>query len=307
LIAGGTCASISINTQRDTPRRVSGCRYPGRMPALDHLDRVQRFVLRARKVMEHSLVREHLPVLNKLATGTFDLHVEVNRKTGEGSHRLRLELPPEEAFESFAVRLRPFTSRKETVYWASVLNSLEKLLSKETLAEFVDIQSLGDYWIKMVEGSGTAQAYYVMTESGHVTDFKLANEWLNSDALHTQLFSTAVGEAMGLNERYYAAACVFSRIGMCMEYTLCFIAYLRHAGLLQLDEWAFNEPVLADGCIDRPTRALCAPVGSTPMPSDISELDLSKWKPVHEDPQIMALIERRRDAEPEADTEAEAG
>jgi hypothetical protein len=56
------------------------------VPALDPRDRVQRFVLRARKVMEHSLVREHLPLLNEVAKGTFKLIVEVNNKTGESKH-----------------------------------------------------------------------------------------------------------------------------------------------------------------------------------------------------------------------------
>jgi hypothetical protein len=42
--------------------------------------------------MEHSLVREHLPLLNKVARGTFDLIIEVNKKTVESKHRLRLEL-----------------------------------------------------------------------------------------------------------------------------------------------------------------------------------------------------------------------
>ena len=102
--------------------------------------------------MEHSLVREHLPLLNKVARGTFDLIIEVNKKTGESKHRLRLELPPEEAFESLAARLRPFTIGKESVYWAAVLNALEKLLSKETLAEIVDIESLREYWSEAVEG-----------------------------------------------------------------------------------------------------------------------------------------------------------
>lgn len=274
------------------------------MPALDDRDRVQRFILRARKVTEHSLVREHLPLLNKLLTGRFDLRVQQNLKTGEATHTLVLELPPEELFESFAARLRPFTSGSEPVYWFSVLNSLEKLLSKETRAELVDLQSLREEWKKIVEGTGTAQAYYVMTESGHVTDFKMAKEWLNSDALHTQLAQTAVAREMGLNDRYYAAACVFSRLGYWVEYTLSFIAYLHGAGLLELDASAFTEPVVADGIIEQPTWAICAPAGSTPMPTDMSEmseLDYSKWTPVHEDPEVVALLERRRNAAPEAE------
>jgi hypothetical protein len=86
------------------------------MPALDPRDRVQRFVLRARRVMVHSLVREHSKLLNELASGTIQVHVQVNKATGEAAHRFTMELPPEEAFESFAARLRPFTMRKEPVY-----------------------------------------------------------------------------------------------------------------------------------------------------------------------------------------------
>ncbi|GAB5000761.1 hypothetical protein MAHJHV64_10860 [Mycobacterium avium subsp. hominissuis] len=274
------------------------------MPALDDRGRVQRFILRARKVTEHSLVRERVPLLNKLLTGQFDLRVQQNLKTGEASHTLVLELPPEELFESFAARLRPFTIPKEPVYWVPVLNSLERLLTRETRTELVDIQSLREEWKKVVEGTGAAQAYYVMTDSGHVTDFKLANEWLNSDALHTQVAQTAVARELGLNERYYAAACVFSRLGYWVEYTLSFIAYLHGAGLVELDASAFTEPVVADGMIERPTKAYCVPLGGAPMPTDMSELDLTKWKPVHEDPEIMALIERRRDAQPESEAEA---
>jgi hypothetical protein len=104
------------------------------MPALDNRDRVQRFVLRARKMMAHSLVRENFDLLNDLASGTFKTTIEVNKKTGESTSMLEMTLPPEKTFESFAARLRPFTSGKESVYWAAALDALERLLSKETLA-----------------------------------------------------------------------------------------------------------------------------------------------------------------------------
>ena len=139
------------------------------MPALDHRDRVQRFVLRARRVLAHSLVRDNMELLNDAAHGTFHVDVEVNMKTGEGKHRFKRNLPSEEAFESLAARLRPFVMRKESVYWAVVLDSVEKLLSKETLAEVVDIPSLREYWSTVVEGTqAAAQAYYVMTEERQV-------------------------------------------------------------------------------------------------------------------------------------------
>jgi hypothetical protein len=53
--------------------------------------------------------------------------------------------------------------------------------------------------------------------------------------------------------------------------------------LLDLDASAFNEQVVADGNIDIPTKAYCTPVGAALMPTDMSELDLGKWKLVHED------------------------
>jgi hypothetical protein len=82
-------------------------------------------------VLAHSLVRDHLDLLSKAAQGTITVHVEWNHVTGEAKHRLQMKLPPEEEFESFAARLRPFVMRKESVYWAVVLDALEKLLSEE--------------------------------------------------------------------------------------------------------------------------------------------------------------------------------
>jgi hypothetical protein len=82
--------------------------------------------------------------------------VEWNHGTGEAKHRLQMKLPPEEEFESFAARLRPFVMRKESVYWAVVLDALEKLLSEETLADLVDMQTLREYWSEVVKGSQVA-------------------------------------------------------------------------------------------------------------------------------------------------------
>jgi hypothetical protein len=276
------------------------------MPAMSDRERVQRFVMRARRVTEHSLVREHKPLLNKLYRGSVDVRVEQNLKTGEASHTLKLELPPEELFESWAARLRPFTIPKEPVYWVPVLNSVERLLSQGTRTEIVDMDSLRKSWKDAVEGTGTAQAYFVMTESGRVTDFKLANEWLNSDALHSQVAQTAVAREVDLNERYYAAACVFSRLGHWVDYTLYFIAFLHGAKLIELDASAFNDPVVADGRIERKMEMYSAPVGSVPMPTDVSEIDITKWTPIHEDPQILELVHGRR-KELDESPEAEAG
>jgi hypothetical protein len=258
-----------------------------RMPAMDDRERVERFFLRARRVNEHSLVRDHLTLLNQVAAGTMNLIVRVNQKTGESKHKVQIELPPEEAFESLAARLRPFTMRKETVYWETVLDALERLLSSEVLAEVMDFDSLRAYWREVTQGKKVAQAYYVMTESGQLTDVELADQWLNCDALHTQLIHSETGQQLGLDERYRAAAGVFARIGACVDYMLYLISYLQGAGMIQIDYAVFTEPVIAKSTVDIEVKAYSAEVGSTPMPTTMDEIDLSAWRPVHEDVELI--------------------
>jgi hypothetical protein len=119
---------------------------------LDPRVRLEKFVLRARKVLEHSLIREHIDPMNELASGTIRVRVLVNTETGESEHRIQMELPPEEAFESFAARLRPFTTRDEPIYWEVVIDALENSLSQEALAEVVDIDGLRDHGSNVLQG-----------------------------------------------------------------------------------------------------------------------------------------------------------
>jgi hypothetical protein len=108
----------------------------------------------------------------------------------------------------------------------------------------VDIEDLRAHWQEMVEGSTVAQAYYVITENCTITDTKLADLWLNSDALHTQLIQSAVGKDMPLTDRYKAAVGVYSRIGVSVENTLWLIRCLVGEGLLDIDKSAFTDPIM---------------------------------------------------------------
>jgi hypothetical protein len=48
-----------------------------------------------------------------------------------------------------------------------------------------------------------------------------------------------------------------------------------------------------DSEIDESTRAYCVPLGGAPMSTDLSELDLTKWKPAHEDPHLRAALKAK--------------
>lgn len=261
-------------------------------------DRLQRFVLRARRVMAHSLVQEHMDLLQEVAHGTFKIKTIKDAETGEYEQRLLMELPPEEAFESFAARLRPFTIRDERVYWENVLDAIQGLTSQEVLDDVIDIEQLREAWAGVTQGRKTAQAYSVITENGQLTDKELANDWLNSDALHAQAISSAVGNDLDLDHRYQAAAGVYARLGAAVNATYNVIAYLVREGLLDLDEAVFTERVTAETSIDMQLAGgYSAPVGSTPMPTDLVDpLDLDPaWTPIYED--FEDIIEAKRENE----------
>lgn len=260
------------------------------VPAIDPRERVERFVLRARRMMAHSLVRDQPKLLEDLAAGNFQLRILVDNETSESEVRLMKELPPEEAFESFAARVRPFTIRKEPVYWELVLDALERLVSPETLAEIIDVDDLREHWSTVAEGKKMAQAYYVMTEKGKLSDVELADLWLNSDALHTQLIQSPAGKELSLDQRYQAAAGVYSRIGSCVNATYNVIAHLVREGLLELDPEVFAVPVLAKTNVDFSAKAYTAQVGAE-LPTDLSNLDPDVWRPLHEDIELLDPVE----------------
>src|SRR5271165_1600706 len=289
-------SAIALKATIRTPRRRTRTRSDGTVTVVASIERLERFVLRARRVMAHSLIRDHMDLLQELADGTFKVKVMKNPEPGDREQRLLLELPPEEAFESFAARLRPFTIRDEPVYWELVLDAVADLTPQEIRDEVIDLEGLRAAYDDATQGKNTAQAYSVITENGQLTDLQLADLWMYSDALHAQVITSAVGKDLGLDERYQAAAGVYARLGAAVNATYNMIAHLVREGLLDLDKAVFTERMLAETSIDMPmVGGYSAPVGSAPMPSDMSdtsELDPKVWRPIWEE--FEEIIEARK-------------
>lgn len=257
-------------------------------------DRLERFVLRSRKVMAHSLIRDQMKLLQAVADGTFKFKVTKDPETGEREQRLLLELPDEEALESFAARLRPFTIRDERVYWEAVLDAIADFTPQDLLDEVINVEELRKAFADITTGKKSAQAYFVMTDRGQLTDMELADLWLNSDALHGQVINSAVGNELGLDERFRAAAGVYARLGAVVSNTLALITHLVHEGVLDLDQSVFTERVLAETSVDDVMAGgYSAPAGSTPMPTDMSEVTSldPNWRPIWEE--FEEIIEAR--------------
>ena len=273
----------------------------GRVERERRRDRLERFVLRARKVMAHSLVRENMELLQRVAAGTFKFQVTRDIGTGERELRYQIELPPEEALESFAARLRPFTMRDEPVYWELVLDAIADLTPQAWLDDIVDLEGLRHVFAGITQGKNTAQAYYVLTENGQQTDLQLAEAWLNADALHANPITSSVGNDLDLDERFRAAAGVYARLGAAVNAAFNLIGYLSEEGALALNPAIFTDQVTANTSIDEViVGGYTAPAGSTPMPEQLSEafsVNDGAWRPIWEEfEEVIEERHRRTDA-----------
>ena len=268
----------------------------GRLEREKKRDRLERFVLRARKVMAHSLVREQQELLQAVADGTFKISVKKDPETGEREVRSLREARLETVGEAVVARLRPFTMRDEPVYWESVLDAIEDLVPPDIRDEALDLTDLRAAFAGVTQVKQQPQAYSVITESGQMSYLQIANLWLNSDALQAKAIKSAVGQDMDLDHRYQAATGVYARLGAAVNNTLALISGLVREGLLELDEAVFTERVLAETTIDEPlVGGYSAPVGAEPMPTDLSEVmevDGTAWRPIWED--FEEIIEARK-------------
>ncbi len=154
--------------------------------------RVELFVLRARRVLEHSLLR-NAEQMEKLRRGDIYVSITVDLSTGEKSSRMKVDYyPEEELLESLAARLRPILLDKDDIHYSKVLREVNERTDPRKVAELVEpIQ----WWIEQWEGvysketakaGGLAavQAYGLVTEDGSYSDRFLMDRWLYGDLVH---------------------------------------------------------------------------------------------------------------------------
>ncbi|WP_159230983.1 hypothetical protein [Mycolicibacterium vanbaalenii] len=253
---------------------------------------IEGFLLRTRRVMAHSLIREQAALMSKLHSGQVTIWVTVNTKTGEESHRLQVEYPPEEALESLASRVRPLILSSEPIYYARALDALEQLVGTEALNEEIDLTWWRDYWRAVIDANLAAQAYWVATPSGTTTDRKLMYAWLYGDVIHAQSRRSSVIRDLSIDQRYYAAAPGIARICDRVIYTHIMLKGLIDKGMLTVDPEVLNEAVVVTKTsVDEEVTVRVSDVG-VPVPDDLTTigpdaLDPAVWRTPHQD--IAAL------------------
>jgi hypothetical protein len=248
---------------------------------------IARFVLRARRIEAHSLVRDW-DQLTQHAQGSFRVHLDVS-----GPVSFTRTLPgDEEAFESLAARVRPLMLKSEPIHCLKVVTALQRLM--DCSADATDehrsrLDKLRGAWQAAELQGSQIQAYAVqsMRLDGSdappmVSDTQLAAGWLYADLIHAD--PTGPKQQVmrfSLRERYAAAVRVFSRIAALAVSTLRLVEDLRSAGVLSIPEHVWNQDVVvgASELVEQGT-ALIAPAGSAPPDLRDPQFGLTgDWKP----------------------------
>jgi hypothetical protein len=232
-----------------------------------HRAAVEAFVLRARRVAQHSLAAD-LKALLALAQGSMTL--EFDHSTGK--QFLTRPVPDEETTESAAARVRPILLNSEPVYWGKTLKALSFLGRGKPNFRDEAIRDLREVWKKVQPPAGKARAYYVQVqkedapEPTAATDNALGLAWFYGDVVHADLLRRAEGDAFGINERYRAAAMLVAIAMVSTIMTLNLIIKLRAEGILELSEDVFTEDVIVSNLQERQETEVFVGEAGTPLP-----------------------------------------
>lgn len=211
---------------------------------------MEAFVLRARRVCHHSLARDQ-EALKRLINPSWQVAVP----EGGGTAKVRRTLPPEEAFESLAARVRPLILQEDPVHYSKALNALGYLIKDAQGAEKAQqyLKSLRQPWKSVNSASAEVRAYRVeVGPADHsapplvMSDNSLAFAWFYGDVVHADAARRESAAAFDIVTRYEAAVHVIAMAAWLAFATLHFIEQLIADGLLTLNDDVFAEAVTVE-------------------------------------------------------------
>lgn len=261
--------------------KEKGASAPAGDPRTDRqlLATVGAFVLRARRVLAHSLCVDE-PSLETLADGAF---YAIRR---DGAESVQRRLPNEEILESLAARVRPLTLEGDGIHFNDVLNALSAYLVRHGHPDEAKwCRELKKDW-KSVDIKGGATGYFLsQTKEGseepptQMTDMALANAWFYGDLVHADQTQIDAAAAFEIGLRYAAAAVRTAQIAIMTRDTLSFIRSLVDDGMIDLGIQALEAvPVKVEPKTLQMTGLYTAPVG-TELPGPIGQQLDDTWKP----------------------------
>lgn len=228
---------------------------------------VERFILRARRVELHSLVKSG--EINRLANPVFNVTISTNDS-------ITIQHPVcknEESLESLASRLRPFILKTESIYLKKVLEAILCLVPLEKLAEnesenFNAIRM----WFEtrcVNKNSGRYGIQVFSAENEPITDMLWENligeSYLYIDAIHSDPKGKKQ-EALRLDfyTRYEAASSFFSEMACIIINLLNLVRRFNDKGVLDIPAEIFNIEVAFDSEHDYVEKVLSGSLYALP-------------------------------------------
>lgn len=226
-------------------------------PDLDarHLATLHAFILRARRVREHSLTTDRDQLLSWA-----NVSVTVTAYS-DGTHTLTRDLPPEEPLESLAARVRPILLQSDPVSRHKTLNALGYFLRGAGPDDLAALKSLRKDWEKVIPADGSVRGYSMQVvrpgdeEPRTVADSVLGLAWFYGDVVHADTERRAAAEGFSIEDRYEAAVGIVAGAAFMTIVTLNFIIGLINRGVLKNDPEVWEEAVTVPDSLTEPIQA----------------------------------------------------
>lgn len=240
------------------------------------------FVLRARRVESHSLVKSRdincyrIPTITMSASEAGEIRIK------------RHACANEEAIESLASRLRPFIVRSESIYLPKVFSAIKSQVSTDAFAvREAEAFNAAESWFAHRYKNKDSKCYGVQTistsgvpETKLLSDALLAESWIYTDTVHADpRGAKAEAQQAGYLERYVAASSYFCEFAAVVVSLLNIVRSLSKQGMLQIPNTAWSEPISYLEAMESASKDVIVdavysfPVG-TEIPPDVELADI---------------------------------
>lgn len=226
--------------------------------SIENIERLEKFILRARRVESHSLVRSGKA--RYFASEPMELHI------GSTSRRVLFKYPDEELLESLAARVRPFVLKSESLFFPKIIEALNVALSSsektETQTKIIEeLQRWSKDNCENITGSVSEVSAFGI-DNRWISLPLLAQSWAYIDSVHADpLREKKVGAKVAYEYRFLAASRYFCQVAVKVLELLELIREIRGAHKLLLSEEVWSNAVVLDeveGIVGEPSEVSSA-------------------------------------------------
>lgn len=252
------------------------------------LRRLRAFVVRARRIREHSLAKD-IDELKQLRNAAFKFRFS----TKSDKIELINNLPPEEQVESAAARVRPLILNEELTYHAKAMGAVLYFARAGGISDagIGSLRELKKSWASIAPHRKSLTSYEVRTvttdgDEVAASDNALGFAWIYGDVVHAAEERRSEGEAFGIDERFRAAVPIVAKLMYLAITTLSVVEQLASDGIIpDLGDALTEQVVVPETMLGYTVSAIVSkeyPLDEAPpTPPPMNERIPPDWEPVN--------------------------